>query len=250
LALREVARMTSLSTFVKLSLVSCVALVACSAPDPGIQYRGNGYTPPSAPTGTGGTGWGGGNGSTVDSGTSPPPGNVDASTGDTQDADSPTFDASSPHVDAGDGGQKDGGDSGAPSDSGAGDSGSVQALLARCVTDVNAARMQYGLTALARAADLETYAAQASTSDAMAGNLDGYFNNNGGAGVSSAEDEFNGGEFNQGASAQDVIDQGIQYEVQGYLSGNGNLLSQQYTQVGCGVATAGDGNAWVAIEYR
>jgi cysteine-rich secretory family protein len=94
------------------------------------------------------------------------------------------------------------------------------------------------------------YAAQASASDAMAGNLDGYFNNNGGAGVSSAEDEFNGGEFDQGASAQVVIDEGIQYEVQGYLSGNANLLSQQYTQVGCGVATAGDGNAWVAIEYR
>jgi hypothetical protein len=101
-----------------------------------------------------------------------------------------------------------------------------------------------------RASDLEMFAAQAVVSDAMANVIDGYFANNGGSGVSSAEDELDGAEFDQGASAQDVMDLGIQYEEQGYLSGNGNLLSQQFTQLGCGVTVAGDGNAWVAIEYR
>jgi uncharacterized protein YkwD len=123
-------------------------------------------------------------------------------------------------------------------------------LLTTCVSSINSLRAQNGLSPYTESSTLETFAAAAAASDAKSGNLDGYFNGNGGNNVSSAEDEFDGAQVDTGASALDVFNQGLSDEEQGYLNGAGNLLSQQYTQVGCGVAQASDGNYWITIEYH
>jgi uncharacterized protein YkwD len=171
----------------------------------------------------------------LDAGTTvfPPP----ANTGD---------DAGNPFFPPGD-------DAGNPSaeDSGAGsiDSGS-NALLTTCAGSINAYRAQNGLPAYTVSTTLLSFAAQATATDALSGQIDGYFDGNGGNGVSSAEDEWDGDEVDQGAAALEVLNQGLVDEENGYLDGNGNLLSQQFSQVGCGVAQASDGSYWIAVEYR
>jgi hypothetical protein len=215
---------------------------ACSSRDPGVAVhvqRGGGWSS---------GGGGGGQGAGADGGGTPQgPG------GDDGDAASQGLDAApgsdgAPAKDAGhgDAGHSDGGDGGSAD---AGDGG-TQTLLAHCAASVNALRAQYGLSPYTRAADLEAYAAKATASDAQSNVLDGYFSNGNGGGVSSAEDEFAGGQYDPGGPPAEVLDEGIQYEQQGYYSGTANLLSQQFTQVGCGAAIDGNGNAWVAIEYR
>jgi len=95
-----------------------------------------------------------------------------------------------------------------------------------------------------------TFATQAAASDAQSGQQDGYFNQNGGNNVSFAEDEFLGQQVDPGGTATQVLAQGLLDEENGEIDGNGNLLSQQFSQVGCGVAQASDGSYWIAIEYR
>jgi uncharacterized protein YkwD len=118
------------------------------------------------------------------------------------------------------------------------------------VSQINSLRSQNGLSPYTESSQLEALAATAAASDAQSGQLDGYFDGNGGNNVSSAEDEFDGAQVYPGASALDVFNQGLSDEEQGYIDGAGNLLSQQYTQVGCGVAQASDGNYWITVEYH
>jgi uncharacterized protein YkwD len=124
------------------------------------------------------------------------------------------------------------------------------ALLAACVGGINAFRGQNDLFQYTVSTELEAFAAQAAASDAQSGQQDGYFNETGGNNVSFAEDEFDGQQIDPGATATQVLTQGLADEENGEINGDGNLLSQQFSQVGCGVAQASDGSYWIAIEYR
>jgi uncharacterized protein YkwD len=144
-----------------------------------------------------------------------------------------------------------GDDAGTGPDSSGEDAGSSNAaLLSACVGGINSFRGQNGLPPYTVSTALETFAAQAAASDARSGQQDGYFNGNGGNNVSSAEDELVGAQVDPGATATQVLTQGLLDEEDGEIDGNGNLLSQQFSQVGCGVAQGSDGNYWIAIEYR
>jgi hypothetical protein len=140
-------------------------------------------------------------------------------------------------------------DSGAPSSTE--DAGSsLAAAVAACAGGINALRGQNDLFPYTISPSLETFAAQAAASDALSGQQDGFINGNGGEGVSFAEHEFDGDRIDPGASAYHVFEQGLLDEEEGEINGEGNLLSQQFSQVGCGVAQASDGSYWVAIEYQ
>ncbi|MGO8994344.1 MAG: CAP domain-containing protein [Polyangiaceae bacterium] len=161
----------------------------------------------------------------------------------------PDSDAGSPSPSPGDdGGTPIADDSGGAASE---DSGSTNAaLLAACAGGVNAFRGQNDLFAYTRSAALEAYAAQAAASDALSGQQDGFFNGNGGNNVSFAEDEFDGDQVDRGATAIQLLQQGLLDEEEGEINGNGNLLSQQFSEVGCGVAQASDGSYWITIEYQ
>jgi hypothetical protein len=50
--------------------------------------------------------------------------------------------------------------------------------------------------------------------------------------------------------AEQVLELGLLDEENGEINGNGNLFSQRFSQVGCGVAQSQDGQYWIAIEYQ
>jgi hypothetical protein len=135
-------------------------------------------------------------------------------------------------------------DSGAPADAGA------SALLALCVSQINAIRNQNGSQPYAESAQLEAFAAKAAASDAQSGQQDGYFNQTGGGGVASTENEYIGSQLDPGGSAQQVLSQGLQDDEQGQTGGFGNLVTGQFSQVGCGFAKDSSGNWWVTLEFQ
>ncbi len=156
--------------------------------------------------------------------------------------------------DAGDGSGWDAGayDAGASVDSGAWapDAGAPSTLLALCVGEINQVRNQNGAFPYTESTALEAYAAQNATSDARSGQLFGYFNQTGGGGVATTENEYDGAQVDPGATAQLVLSQGLLDDENGNSGGFGNLVTNQLSQVGCGFAQDGAGNWWVAIEFQ
>jgi uncharacterized protein YkwD len=133
----------------------------------------------------------------------------------------------------------------------AADSGATTASLAAwCAGAINAFRGQNDLDPYTVSPTLAAFAAQAVASDATSGQIDGYFDGNGGDGVSRAEDELIGRDVDPGGTAEQVLELGLLDEENGEINGNGNLFSQRFSQVGCGVAQSQDGQYWIAIEYQ
>ena len=165
-------------------------------------------------------------------------------------ADSGTWTASDSGAPNGeDAGGSSGDDAGTPSGDDAG--GGNAALLTACAGGINAFRGQNDLTAYTRSSALEAFAAQAAASDALSGQQDGYFDGNGGNNVSFAEDEFDGDQVDPAPPPRQVLNQGlIDEEQDGEINGANNLLSEQFSEVGCGVARASDGSYWITIEYQ
>jgi uncharacterized protein YkwD len=130
------------------------------------------------------------------------------------------------------------------------DAGTTSGLLALCVSSINQVRSQHGAPPYQESPDLETYAAMNAAADAQSLVFFGYFNQTGGGGVASTENEYDGGQIDPGGSAQQVMQIGLVDDQDGFTGGIGNLLSNQYSQVGCGFATDVAGNWWVAIEFQ
>jgi uncharacterized protein YkwD len=121
------------------------------------------------------------------------------------------------------------------------------AVLAQCAGGINALRGQNDLFQLTISASLESLAAQTAASNAQSGqNGFGGGGNNGFGG----EDDFDGERIDPGASAEQVLTQGLLDEEEGELNGENNLLDQRFSQVGCGVAQTSDGSYWITIEYE
>ena len=139
-----------------------------------------------------------------------------------------------------------GGDAG----TGATDGSDPSTLLSLCVGEINEVRNQNGAFPYAESTQLEAYAAQAATSDAMSGQSHGYFEQTNGGGVASTENEYDGAQIDPGGTAQQVLSQGLLDDEQQGGGGLGNLVTDQFSQVGCGFAQDGAGNWWVTIELQ
>jgi hypothetical protein len=176
---------------------------------------------------------------------SPPPpsptADAGAETGSEQDSGAGTV------ADAGSGDGALALDSGGHHDAGA-DSGTT-ALAALCVSQVNQIRNQNGAPPLTESSQLDAFAAKAAASDAQSGNVDGYFYQTNGGGVAYTENEYPGSQVDPGGTAEQVLSQGLQGDVQGGTAGLGNILGQ-FSSMGCGSAKDSGGQWWVTIEFQ
>jgi hypothetical protein len=130
------------------------------------------------------------------------------------------------------------------------DAGTPSTLLSLCVGEINELRNQNGAFPYIESSALEAFAAQAASSDAQALQFHQYFNETGGGGVSLSEDEFDGGQIDPGGTAQQVLEQGLLDDEQNQNGGFDNLVTNQFSEVGCGFAQDSIGNWWVTIEFR
>jgi len=130
-------------------------------------------------------------------------------------------------------------------------SGTSSTLLSLCVGEINELRNQNGAFPYIESSQLEAFAAQAAQSDATSGTFHGYFNQTNGGGVAFTEDEFDGAQIDQGGTAQQVLNQGLlDDEEDGNSRGFDNLVTNQFSEVGCGFAKDSTGNWWVTIEFQ
>jgi Cysteine-rich secretory protein family len=135
-------------------------------------------------------------------------------------------------------------------EAGGDDAGSVpSALLSVCIGEINEVRDQNGAFLLAESADLEAFAASAAASDAASGQRHGYFDQQRGDGVSDAEVEFDGDSVEPGGTAQQVLQQGLLDAEDGF-GGFDDLVTNEFSQAGCGFAQDSTGSWWVTIELR
>jgi len=116
-----------------------------------------------------------------------------------------------------------------------------------CVEQTNRFRMSAGLSPLAHADDLDTFAADAAKYDATAGAPHVYFKQTNGGGVSRAEIELL---WWHDFTVRDAIAQGI---AQMWQAGPGgehyDILAGPYSQIGCGIFVEGSVVS-VAQDFR
>lgn len=130
------------------------------------------------------------------------------------------------------------------------DAGTPSALLALCVGEINELRNQNGAFPYVESSALEYFAAKAASSDAQTGQLHGYFDQTSGGGIAFTENEYDGAQIDPGGTAQQVLSQGLLDDEDGNGGGFVNLVTNQFSEVGCGFAQDGTGNWWVTIELR
>jgi hypothetical protein len=132
------------------------------------------------------------------------------------------------------------------------DASTLDPIVQHCVDAINGYRAQVGVPAYALSPDVESFATSAASSDAQSGNVHGYFHQNNGGGVSSAESELPGYPLN-GGTVQSVIDQGLS-DIWNEGQGGAHyqqLTSTQFTTVGCGYALSQDQQSvWVTFDYH
>lgn len=129
---------------------------------------------------------------------------------------------------------------------------SPDADLQHCVDVINMYRAMVGSAPLARAADLETFAAAGAASDSMTGMAHGHFISMSGGGIAWAENEIPGWPLSEFGSISHIMDQG---SADMWAEGPGgghyeNMKNPAYTHVGCGVFTTPDGSIWITQDYR
>jgi uncharacterized protein YkwD len=219
-------------TIVALLLAGCSQGVVTPLPvaDGYGPAGGPGRSPTPAPSGTATP-------SPAPTSTSPPP---PAPTDDGGDPGPTGFDAGVYDAGAGRGSE-----AGAPDDA-----GDPSALLSVCSGQVNQFRDQNDALPLTESPDLESYAAAAATADAHSGLRNGYFDETGGGGIASTEDELDGARFDPGGTAAQTLEQGLLDDEQEQGNAAANLLDTQLSEVGCGFAQDLEGNWWVVIALR
>ena len=237
------------------SALACFFLVAACGPHTLVEApTGDGYGPAGGVSGGTGSSSGSSGSSSgapsvpTGSPSQPPPVDDDAGTGSGGGAPSPGVDAGGGgggHAEAGAPDAGHGGEGG-----GASDAGSTTALLALCVSQVNEVRNQNGVQPLDESTQLEAYAAKASASDANNGQKHSYFYATGGGGVAATEDELDGDQVDPGGDAQATFEQGLQQDVTANGQALANLVSQQFSSVGCGFAQDPAGNWWIDVAFQ
>jgi hypothetical protein len=124
---------------------------------------------------------------------------------------------------------------------------SVDSAVTLCADQVNQYRAKVGLGPVTRASDLEDFAAHAAEHDARLGVPHQYFLSNNGGGVSKAENQLL---LWKGYAIDDVITQGMATMwAEGAGGSHYQVLTGNYTQVGCGVFISG-GEVSVSQDFR
>jgi hypothetical protein len=129
----------------------------------------------------------------------------------------------------------------APSPAGttaAASSANLDASVSFCAEEINRYRATIGLGPLDRAADLDTFAAQAAEHDGRAGVPHQYFRLTNGGGISRAENQLL---LWKGYGVNDVIRQGLaQMWAEGPGGSHFQIMAGKYAQVGCGIFKNGN----------
>jgi hypothetical protein len=112
-------------------------------------------------------------------------------------------------------------------------SANVDASVSFCTEEINRYRATIGLGALDRAADLDSFAAQAAEHDGRAGVPHQYFRITNGGGISRAENQLL---LWKGYAVNEVIRQGLaQMWAEGPGGSHYQIMAGKYGQVGCGI---------------
>jgi hypothetical protein len=131
--------------------------------------------------------------------------------------------------------------------SSAGSIWNAAADLSFCADEVNRYRMSVGRPPLARATDLESFAAQAAQNDGLAHQAHRWFAATNGAGTARAENEIL---WWSGFAVRNVIQQGLRQMWQSGPNGEHyDIMVGSYSQIGCGVFVNG-AEVTVAQDFR
>jgi hypothetical protein len=123
--------------------------------------------------------------------------------------------------------------------------------LQHCVDVLNGYRAKVGRPPLARASDLEAYAAVGAKSDSETGEPHGHFMSTDGGGIAWAENEVPGWPLVDYGSVRDVIDEGTKMMWdEGPGGGHYENIVGDYTQVGCGTYLTPGGDVWITQDFR